>query len=164
MQPRANSTSSATTIRMERSRNQPREIARFRWLLSPRKLAKHPRGEKPAQLTASLRRKHLEIDAADAALLEFERRLRTDQLRRELAKVRLVADQRDAPFSHVLDQFGDDGCRAARGRERVGCRDWRLAFQRFRKDVRRLPRADQGAGDDLIKADVERVQARRFFS
>ena len=55
-----------------------------------------------------------------AALLELERRARADQPRRQLAEVRLVADQRDARLlAHVLAELLDHRRRGPGGRQRV---------------------------------------------
>ena len=49
----------------------------------------------PDQRPAPFGRQHVEIDPADAALLEFERRARADEMRGQLAQIRLVPDERD---------------------------------------------------------------------
>ena len=89
---------------------------------------------------------------------------RADQARGQLADVRLVPDQRDAPLAHVLAELLDDGRGRAGRRERVARRDRRLRLQRFREDVGGLSGPDQRAGDDLIEADVERVERRAPLS
>ena len=83
--------------------------------------------------------KTVEVDAADRALLELDRRARADQPRRELADVRLVADQRDARLAGMLGDFLHHRGRRAGGRQRIAVTDRRLRLRGVRR--RRPPSA-----------------------
>ncbi len=86
-------------------------------------LAQHFRRDEPAERALALRREDREIDPADRALLERERHFGADQVRGQLAHVRLVADERDARLPHVLAELLHDGRRGARRRQRIGIGD-----------------------------------------
>src|SRR6185503_2787277 len=107
-----------TVAAQETGRTVRRELAASR--------AQDLRGEEPAQRAGPLGRQHVEVDAADAALLELERRARSDQLGRQLAEIRLVADERHARLAHVPGDLLDHRRRRAGRRQRVGGHHRRL--------------------------------------
>ena len=101
--------------------------------------SEHAGRNEPAQLTGALRREHVEVDAADAALLELERHARADQPRGQLADVRLVPDERDAPLAHVPGELLDHGAGVPAGASASLVVTAGLDLRHLREDVGRLP-------------------------
>ncbi len=75
-----------------------------------------------------------------------------------------MADERDPRLARVLHHLLDDGRERARGSEAVAAGDRRLRREMLRKDVRRLLRADQRAGDDVVERDAQRLERSRLFA
>lgn len=72
----------------------------------PNETAKQLRLHEPCQSARTPRREAFDIDATDAALFEWQRPPGTDQMSRELAKRRLVTDERDAASASTTRELG----------------------------------------------------------
>src|SRR5690349_8709893 len=65
-------------------------------------VSQEARGQEPAQIARRGWRQRVDVDAADAAFLEFDRVAGADETSGELADAWLVTDQRDAAPAVVL--------------------------------------------------------------
>jgi hypothetical protein len=79
--------------------------------------------------------------------LERERTAGADQVRGELAQIRLMAHQGDAPAFGNARQMRDDRCRRMSRRQGIEQLDGRLPFQTGRQQLGGLPRTDERAGE-----------------
>ena len=77
--------------------------------------AEYLRADEPDQRSGALRRHALDVNTADAALLERHRTARANQVRGELAKLRLLADERDAALFGRLGELRHDVLRRMSG-------------------------------------------------
>src|SRR5437764_8380878 len=116
------------------------------------------RREEPAEIAGAGRGQPFDVDAADGAFLEGYRMPRADEAGGQLADPWFVTDERDALALRVLLELGQDGGDGSPGRQRFGRHDVRMRIETGGDNLGRLPRADEGAGDDHVDDDAEELQ------
>jgi len=125
-------------------------------------LTQEARRQEGNEAARAFRREHRDVDAADAALLELQRAACADQPRRQLAKIRLVPDQRHRTLVRVPGQFLDHGVGGAARGEGVGQQDVRFRLERVGDDLGGLTGPHQRTRNDDAGAHADGLQPLRL--